>query len=254
VTTQPKADSLQTGVATAVLLAAGTGSRFNASGEAIPKCLAEVGGVSILARLFENFSAGGITRVIIVVGFKGALIREAVCTLTKTIEVEFVENPDFATTNNIYSLWLAKEVIKEDFLLVESDLVFDKQLIQAMNTLNCIAVSPVQPWMQGTTVDVGENALVTRFHLASAKGVAGAHKTINVYALSYTSWQRVVERLGQHIKKGNTGSYYELTFSELLDEGLLVFTAVVWPSDQWYEIDTPTDQVAANRMSSLLSA
>ena len=112
-------------VSTAVLLAAGTGSRLKPLTDDAPKCLSEVNGITILQRLIQSLSEHGFTRLVIVVGYLGHRVRDFLNERNDELEIEFVTNPRYATTNNLYSLWLARLSIDEPCLLLESDVVFD---------------------------------------------------------------------------------------------------------------------------------
>ena len=68
------------------------------------------------------------------------------------LKIDYIINPIYKTTNNIYSLWLTQEVIQESFLLIESDLIFDASLLSDLLYPNKIAISQMLPWMNGTTV------------------------------------------------------------------------------------------------------
>ena len=113
-------------VRTALLLAAGLGSRLAPLTEALPKCLVSVSGVPILERLVRALDSHGFERLVIVTGYKAETIRDYLGERFGGIAIEYIVSPLFATTNNIYSLWLARQLIDEPFLLVESDLVFDE--------------------------------------------------------------------------------------------------------------------------------
>ena len=150
-------------ITTALLLAAGTGSRLQPLTQDAPKCLTEVNGTTILERLVSNLRTMGFTRLIVVVGYLEGCIREALTRLAGDFKIEFISSPRYRTTNNIYSLWMARNTIREPFLLVESDLVFDDALLEGMLVPDRIAVSRILPWMNGTTVALGPFRQVTRF-------------------------------------------------------------------------------------------
>ena len=95
----------------------------------MPKCLVSVGGMPILERLVRALDAHGIERLVIVTGYRAEMIRDYLGESFGGIAVEYIESPLFATTNTLYSLWLARQAIDEPFLLVESDVVFDAPLL-----------------------------------------------------------------------------------------------------------------------------
>ena len=141
-------------VRTALLLAAGLGSRLEPLTDTMPKCLVEVTGVPILERLVRALDAHGIERLVIFTGYRAEMIRDYLGESFAGIAVEYIESPLFATTNTLYSLWLARQAIDEPVLLVESDVVFDKPLLAPLLVPDRIAVSAQLPWMSGPTVTV----------------------------------------------------------------------------------------------------
>lgn len=236
-------------VTTAVLVAAGTGSRLYPLTEKAPKCLTLVNGVSILERLVICLKQRGFKRLVVVTGYLEKSIREFLGSQFHGMAIEYVFSPLYRTTNNIYSLWLARELVHEPFLLVESDLVFDVSLLDDMLYPDRIAVAHMQPNMNGSTVTLNKFQQVTRFQ----NGIDGPanevrYKTVNIYSFSLASWSRIVARLDQHIKAGKVNSYYETVFAEMVAEGSLSLRAVSFDSKLWYEIDTISDLAVAEKL------
>ncbi|GBD97678.1 bifunctional IPC transferase and DIPP synthase [bacterium BMS3Abin06] len=147
-------------ITTALLLAAGTGSRLQPLTNDVPKCLTEVSGVSILERLTLCLRQHGFERLIVVVGYLDSCIRRFPGNSINGLTIDYIVNYQYRTTNNIYSLWLARKMIDEPFLLVESDIVFDAFLLENMLYPDCIAVSRILPWMSGTTATVNRSLRV----------------------------------------------------------------------------------------------
>jgi L-glutamine-phosphate cytidylyltransferase len=238
-------------VRTALLLAAGLGCRLAPLTEVLPKCLVSVSGVPILERLVRALDSHRFERLVIVTGYRAETIRDYLGESFGAIAVEYIVSPLFATTNNIYSLWLARHLIDEPFLLVESDLVFDGPLLAPLLQPDRIAVSRQLPWMDGTTVTLDGDGQVTAFFPAPP-GVYGQHCTdpdhfmaLNMYSLARDTWSEVCERLDRHVAAGQTGSFYESVFEEMVADGDLALSAVIFPADRWYEVDTPADLAAA---------
>lgn len=242
-----------TTVTTALLLAAGTGSRLQPLTLDAPKCLTEVGGIPILERLVNNLRAQGFKRLIVVIGHLGDHIQEFLQQHAGDMQVDYVLNPDYRTSNNIYSLWLARQQIREPFLLVESDLVFETSMLDDMLQPDKMAVSRMLPWMNGTTVELGVEPGLKRRVMAFRKGCeicndARQYKTVNIYSLSLDSWRKIEESLGRYVSAGRLGEYYEAVFAEMVADGTLSFDAVLFDADRWYEIDTRTDLRAAENL------
>jgi len=235
-------------VTTALLLAAGTGSRLRPLTLDAPKCLTEVGGKPILGRLVENLRSQGIKRLVVVTGYLDHCVHEYLRKNAADMEVDYVFNPVYQTTNNIYSLWLAKEVLQEPFVLIESDLIFEKAMLKGMLTPNKIAVSEILPWMNGTTVDINAQAGVNAFHVNKEMHNEPRYKTVNIYSLSLQSWRKVIARLDRYIADERVGEYYEAVFADMVADGSLKFDAVFFEKNKWYEIDTIQDLHQAEKL------
>jgi len=238
-------------VRTALLLAAGLGCRLAPLTEALPKCLVPVSGVSILERLVRALDAHGFERLVIVTGYKAETIRDYLGERFGGIAIEYILSPLFATTNTIYSLWLARHLIDEPFLLVESDVVFDVPLLTPLLQPDRIAVSRQLPWMNGATVTLDARGHVSAFY-PPPPGVSFQHCTnadhfmaVNITSLARDTWAEVCARLDRHVAAGETGSFHEIVFEELAAEGAMNPKAVIFPAERWYEVDTPADLEAA---------
>ena len=233
-------------ITTALLLAAGTGIRLQPLTLTVPKCLTEVGGVPILERLVNNLKAQGFERLIVVIGHLGDQIQEFLQQHSDDMQIDYIINPDYRTSNNIYSLWLARHQIREPFLLVESDLVFETRMLDDMLQPDKMAISKILPWMKGTTVELGFERRVTAFRRDGDRcDDARQYKTVNLYSLSLNSWNKIEDRLHHYVSEGRLSEYYEVVFGEMIADGTLSFDAVFFDAKRWYEIDTMADLRAA---------
>ena len=166
------------------------------------------------------------------------------------LAIEYVRNPLYRTTNNIYSLWLAGAELNESFLLMESDLIFDASLIGELLVPDRIAVSRMLPWMNGTTITMDRSGRVTSFREnRTALTRADEYKTVNIYSFSRSTWHRVFRRLDRAISDGRVNEYYEVVFKEMVAEGNLSLKCVVFDADYWYEVDTMGDLPGAERIA-----
>jgi choline kinase len=229
-------------ITTAVLLAAGTGSRLQPLTNDMPKCLTEVSGTSILERLTHCLSYHGFRRLIVVVGHMDDCIRRFLGNSINGLTIDYIVNPQYMTTNNIYSLWLARKAIREAFLLIESDIVFDDSLLGDMLYPDSIAVSHMLPWMNGSTVTISRSRRVSKLNVEHHEipGIT-EYKTVNIYSFSLSSWRLVEKQLEQHISAGRVNDYYETALAEMIAAGSLSFKPVFFNPGRWYEIDTLRD-------------
>lgn len=243
-------------ITTALLLAAGTGTRLQPLTDDCPKCLTEVGGVPILGRLVSCLLAEGFTRLVVVVGFRDGQIRDYLEAHASGLTIDFVDCREYATTNNIYSLWLAGGRIREPFVLIESDLVFDSHLLGLMRTGDLVAIARFRSRLPGTTVSIDELGRVTSFRVGADpraralghKARALGHKTVNLYSLSEATWRDVVRRLDRRIAAGQVHDYYEVVFAEMVADGSLAFQSIRFDEGRWCEIDTLDDLGVAERL------
>lgn len=236
-------------ITTALLLAAGMGSRLYPLTHNSPKCLTLVNEKSILERLVINLKQQGFKRLVIVTGYLENYIREALGTKSGNMTIEYIYSPLYKTTNNIYSLWMARERINEPFILVESDLVFDVSQLDDMIYPDRIAVAHMQPWMNGTTVTINKSQQIKSFQNGTAEHLdENNYKTVNMYSFSLSSWHAIVERLNQYISAGKVNCYYETIFAEMVGEGNLSLQAISFDRKPWYEIDTIKDLAEAEKI------
>jgi len=233
---------------TALLLAAGTGSRLRPLTTNSPKCLTMVGGYSILERLIHILRLQGIKRLIVVIGHQGDRIRDFLQDKAIDIQVDYITNPLYKTTNNIYSLWLARQKISEPFLLVESDLIFEFAMLNDMLQPDKIAISNRLPWMNGTTVELNAAKKVTTFNLKPRPHNNHQYKTVNIYSFSLPTWHKIEEQLSHHIHAKNLNDYYEVVFADMIANGSLSLNAVFFNEERWYEIDSMIDLSAAEKL------
>jgi choline kinase len=236
-------------ITTALLLAAGTGSRLYPLTKESPKCLTLVNNKSMLERLVTNLKEQGFTRLVIVTGYKQECIVDFLGDKSDALNIEYIHSPLYKTTNNIYSLWMARNIINEPFVLLESDLVLETDLLTEMLYPDRIAVAKMQPWLNGTTVTLNNQNKVTQFQPGTIEPYTETrYKTVNIYSFSLDSWQTIAKKLNQYIVAGSVNSYYETVFTTLIDQKRIELTAVSFDEKPWYEVDTILDLAEAEKL------
>ena len=117
----------------AIILAAGMGKRLKALTAGNTKCMVKVNGVSLIERALRQLDDLDLSRIVLVIGYRGQQLRDYVETLDVRTPIEYVDNPVYDRTNNIYSLYLASDYLeREDTLLLESDLIFEPGVLRAL--------------------------------------------------------------------------------------------------------------------------
>jgi choline kinase len=206
---------------------------------------------SILERLVTCLNQQGFKRLVVVTGYQEKCIRDFLGTKFGNMKIEYVFSPKYKITNNIYSLWMARNIINEPFMLVESDLVFDESLLDDMRYPDRIAVARMQPWMNGTTVSLNKSQKVKNFNNgAPASPDEIRHKTVNIYSFSLFSWRDIIKKLNHYISEGKVNCYYETILAEMVTDGSLSLQAVSFDEKLWYEIDTVEDMRKAEKLFS----
>jgi histidinol-phosphate/aromatic aminotransferase/cobyric acid decarboxylase-like protein/choline kinase len=234
----------------AVILAAGIGRRLLPITERIPKCLVQVKGRSLLLHQLDAITDCGINKIVLVVGYKKELVQKQIGNSYRGVPVEYVINDDYATTNNIYSLWLAKDhLLDDDVILMECDIVFQKELLLRLLEHKgdaIILVDRFELGMDGTVVEVNQDGvvrrLITRSEQSNKFDFSRFHKTINVHRFSRSFLTKVfVPSLEIYIKSRGVTSYYELVLAVLVYVRSPTISALSAAGLKWYEIDDEND-------------
>jgi choline kinase len=233
----------------AVILAAGAGKRLGHLTRNSTKCMVPLNGRRLIEYAFDAIAAAGLTRVTMVVGHGAAEVRDFLGDRCQGIEVRYIENPIYAKSNNIYSLLLAKEVMEEeDTILLESDLIFDKGLLQDClkhESPNVAVVAKFRSWMDGTVTTLTPGSDISGFISKKDMDWAELHryfKTVNIYKLSREfSRKKLFPFLKAYIEAHGLQEYYEEVFKILtfVDNGAL--QAFELGDRHWYEIDDIQD-------------
>ncbi|WP_455592380.1 aminotransferase class I/II-fold pyridoxal phosphate-dependent enzyme [Bacteroides sp.] len=233
----------------AVILAAGMGKRLGALTENNTKCMVQVDGVMLIDRVLGQLSSLSLSKVILVIGYKGSQLKEHVGEKFNGLPIEYVENPIYDKTNNIYSLSLVKdELCQDDTLLLESDLIFDDSLLRLLVDSafpNAALVDKYETWMDGTMVRLDESHNIVNFIPKkdfSYEDVHSYYKTVNIYKFSKEFLStHYVPFLEAYTKALGNNEYYEqvLRVITLLDNCDL--KAIPLNGQRWYEIDDIQD-------------
>lgn len=116
----------------AVILAAGRGKRLGKLTNGRPKPLVPVAGKPLLIRVLESLSQAGVKEVVIVVGYQGGVIKRVLGDEYANVRLSYVENPEWGKRDNLYSLVLAGNSVKDEFLLCMSDHIFDPRVVRGL--------------------------------------------------------------------------------------------------------------------------
>lgn len=233
----------------AVILAAGMGKRLGELTKNNTKCMVKINGISLINRLLEQLSKLSLNKIIIVIGYEGEKLKNYLGYSYKTIEIEYIENPIYNKTNNIYSLYLAKEkLLEDDTILIESDLIFEDSiftLLEQSSYPNVAVVAKYESWMDGTMVRIDNENNIINFISKKAfryEDIALYYKTVNIYKFSKEfARNQYIPFLEAYIHALGNNEYYEqvLRVITILDNCNL--KALILNNEKWYEIDDIQD-------------
>ena len=233
----------------AIILAAGMGKRLGELTKENTKCMIRINGTCLIDRLLNQLDSLNLERIILVIGYQGKKLIEHIQSLPVKTPVRYIENPVFDKTNNIYSLYLAKEQLQEtDTLLIESDLIFDNSLFSKIVNdpyPNLALVAKYEPWMDGTMVCLNSENYITEFISKKSfkfSNVEHYYKTVNIYKFSKEFLcYNYVPFLEAYSKALGNNEYYEqvLRVITLLDHCEL--KGLPLNGELWYEIDDIQD-------------
>ena len=226
-------------VTTAVIMAAGLGSRFGKMTETIPKGFIEVGGKSMVIRSIETLIACGIKRIIIGTGYK----KEAYDALQANYpQIECVFSPHYAETNSMYTLWNCRGVIgDDDFILLESDIIYSNNAITELQKdkhLDIMLITPVTKFQDQYYVEYDEHGTLTRCS-TSKDTINYKGELVGIHKLSSNFYHRLCEEYEKIVAdKPKLGYEYQLLWMSQHICPVYVLNA----SDvKWYEIDDEDD-------------
>ena len=235
----------------AIILAAGMGKRLGELTKGNTKCMIEVGGIKLIDRMLSQLASLSLKRVVIVVGYQADnLMNYLGNRYDDKLQIEYILNPIYDKTNNIYSLALAKQQLQEDdTLLLESDLIFEDRMLTLLTENpypNLALVAKYETWMDGTMVRIDSDNNIVSFVPKKAfryNEVPYYYKTCNIYKFSKEfSCNQYVPFLEAYSKAMGNNEYYEqvLRVITALDKSAL--RALPITDEKWYEIDDIQDR------------
>jgi choline kinase len=226
-----------------VILAAGAGTRFNGGGVQ-PKCLAAFDGRPLIELQVRAMRACGIDDIAVVVGFEAECVRQACGP-----RVQFIENPRFTETNSLYSLWLARTLLLNGFVVMNCDVLFPTVMLADLLTArhpNALLVSYPEPddpefsdeemkvhVRKGRVVGIGKN-----LPPAETDG-----ENVGIVKFGAEGARRLMQLMDRIVDSGSVRDWAPRAFGEFARENPLY--AVGTRGLPWTEIDTPEDYTRA---------
>jgi len=234
----------------AIILAAGYGNRMRPLTDNVHKTLLCVCGKTIIEGIIDGLVDNGVCEIVVVTGYRDAELRGFLTKTYPALSLHFVHNERYRETNNIYSMARAFEntVIDDDIILIESDLIYQGDVIKriiASPRKNVALVDKYHSGMDGTVVTV-ENGVISSVippHLQDNKfDFSDKYKTLNIYKFSKEFCNSTFKKLLTYYATViNDNCYYELILGILIYMQQETVHAEILSGEKWAEVDDPND-------------
>jgi L-glutamine-phosphate cytidylyltransferase len=226
----------------AIILAAGLGSRLLPHTESRPKCLLKIGGHTILEYQITALRQCGITDIVVVLGYHGDKIRSHL-----DVPVSFVENAEYASTGSSFSLWLARDFLRDGFVYVNSDLLFHPTMLRVLldapepDAIVIDRAVHLTGDMQKAEMD-GTRILAMSKSMPAERAAA---EVVGPAKFSSEGARTLIEHLDALVAAGERTRWAYEAFAEVARRR--PFVGVDNPGCFWAEVDTPADLIEAGQ-------
>ena len=234
--------------------AAGMGNRLGKYTSDKTKCMVTVHNLTLIERCLNILCKYDINRVVLIVGYQKENLKNFLGSHYNGIEIVYIDNDIYDKTNNIYSIYLAKdELVKDDTILLESDLIFEEKIIENLLSNqfpNIAVVDKYQPWMDGTVVEINNSFDIINFVPKKDFDFGKSesyYKTVNIYKFSKDFLENTyVPFLEAYSKALGQNEYYEQVLRVITLLETQELKALPLQGEKWYEIDDAQDLDNAN--------
>lgn len=239
-----------------LILAAGMGKRLKELTAGNTKCMVKVNGVTLIERVLRILDRKNLSKIVIVVGYRGQQLIDYIATLNIQTPIIYVNNEIYDKTNNIYSLALAGDYLcAEDTLLFESDLIFEEAVVDALleDPRETLAlVDKFESWMDGTCTVLDEEDCIVDFvpgKYLKFMDREQYYKTVNIYKFSkHFSKNTYMPFLDAYAKAMGNNEYYESVIKLIAMLETKEIRVKRLEGQKWYEIDDVQDLDIAESM------
>ncbi len=232
-----------------IILAAGLGSRLRPLTNITPKCLTKINGVPIITNALQAFNRKNIKDITIVIGYLGEKIVETLGSSYMGMNIHYVLNKQYNTTNNMFSLFLGLEsVTNTDTWLIEGDVIFDPYILDLENDgdITWYADSAAKN-MDGCFLISTDTQKVNSLKIIRDNSSRdNAYKSMSLLHIKNNSVQKMKKWLSEDIERGRTQDYYDLIIADHLNE--INCQVVDVKGYRWYEVDSLEDLLSAEKL------
>lgn len=230
----------------ALILNSGIGKRMGELTSKHPKCMTDIGKEeTIISRQLKLLQQCGITEIVITTGPFDKVLVDYCNSLNLIMHYTFVKNPIYSKTNYIYSIYLAKQYLNDDIVLMHGDLVFELCVLNDVikNSNSCMTVSSTIPLPQKDFKAVVKDTLIEKVGIEFFDNALAAQP---LYKINKKDWGVWLNQIISYCQKGQVSCYAEKAFNEVSD------ICHIYPMDftnyLCAEIDTPEDLIEVKKM------
>lgn len=231
-------------------MVAGEGQRIRSLTDA-PKCFLEINGCTILENAINCLTKEGITNVVLITGYKAECFRNVISKLNADVNVALVHNPLYKETNNMYSLFLARDFLKDGALVFDGDIFFEQEILHkviADERTDCWA-GDLYRTLEGSVLTKNDSGKIINIEIVRQKALessANRFKSAAIIRISSALGKKFSNWLEQEVNRKNTNVYIDLVLAKNLDQHD-IFVADI-SGLKWFEIDTEDDYELAKKI------
>jgi choline kinase len=226
----------------AIILAAGKGKRLDTIRGDYPKCLLEVGGLSLIERQIQTLRALGVNDVTAVIGFGGEHVRERCGP-----EISYVENELHAETNSLYSLWLTRDLLSDGFVVLNADVLFHTQMLVELLSSEYEDALLISYQPRAT---LGEEEMKVKVHDGRVVDISkqmdpveADGENVGIVKFGPSGAALLIEKMNGLVAAGNQKAWAPRSFREFA--AVRPLRAISTNGYPWIEIDFPEDYARA---------
>jgi len=235
----------------AVVLAAGIGSRINEITKSIPKTMIEINGKCIYEYILKNLIDNNIKSVVFVIGYRADILEPILKNKCAElgINLEIVMNEQYKTTNTMYSLWLARNLLKSDFIYLHGDLLFSSKMLSLFIKFsheNCILVDKNNPldWDDAMKIISNNNLLKYMSKSITVSEMDGV--AIGIYKFNKHGSKLLFKTIGDLIEAGITKNWVSEAIN-IMSKHINV-NLQISKLHAWVDVDNLIDLESANKV------
>ena len=224
----------------ALILAAGRGTRMGGIDK--PKCLLDIGGTTIINNQIKHFKNVGINKIFIVTGYNSELLHSYL-----NHDFTFLHNTEYANTNNLYSVWTAKDSLDDDFICVYGDLLFHKEILDNCIQNNSDICLVIEKNVRSETMKVRiENNLIVEVNKNISEDLADGN-FIGMAKFKKSVIPVLFNEISLLVKNGNLDSYYTSAIESLIQKNKKI-NFVETNNLPWMDIDEEHELAEAKKI------